>query len=472
MFKIEWFVFSDGERLPLLINNDGVPLTYITMYVMTKLRSGNSANTINNYLQDIKHLLLWEKSNGRNLELEFKSGSLLSDEDISSILDHCMIKVKAAINLQSQVVSLDLYARTLSKLESVKKQQFVRRIISISGYVSFLSHTLLKDNPKIALFSSDFERIEKQFKQNSKLNIKSLYKDSSEYSAEPKDFEKFMDVMHYKSSDNPFKNPKDKLRNYLMIAVTYWTGVRAGELLSLKIEQISRDISSTYIEVVRNQDDPNDPRNKAPVQKTLGRQIPIPSNLSDLLWFYISNVRRLITRPLSEDHQFVFVSHKGKTKGLPMSDENYRLQILGKVKSISKDFDMITRHGFRHYYNARLSDQIDHKNASLQTQICKAEEQGKHVLASQLRGLIINENKELTFRAYLNGHKSKRSGDVYLKRHSAELANEFSLALQDDYSEMLSNSDMALQLAQNICQEDDEVNDKDNIERLNNWLQN
>lgn len=467
MNKIEWLICSDGERLPMLVDNDGIPLTFPNMFVMSQLRLSNKANTISNFLSDINHLILWEQINNRTLASEFSNGKILPLEDIISIRDHCALKVDSIRNAKKQnIIDLSLYAQTLSKYEQVKRHQQYRRFTNIRKYLVFLSHALLKSHRDISKYNLKISEMEKRFIKNNP-SVSSSSIDPLETSASPEAFEKLMKVIHYQSSENPFKSNRDKIRNYLMVAVTYWTGLRAGELLSLKIEHISRDIFKPYITVIRNHDDPTDTRKIQPTAKTLGRKIPIPKHIHELLWFYIDHIRRSITKMKGEQHQFVFISHKGPTKGQPMSSNNYSARVLGTIKSMSDEFDGITRHGFRHYWNARYSQKIDERNQYLRDEIVKAEEQGMNALAGQLRDMIITENRELTFRQYLNGHRNKNSGETYLKRHSAKLAGELSMILQEDYSNMLTNGEMAMNLAESLTQGEEQ---NINPEALAEWI--
>lgn len=455
MNKIEWLICTDGERLPLLVSTQGIPLTFPNMFVMSQLRLSSKANTISNFLSDINHLILWEKINNRNLTQEFSSGKILPIEDIISIRDHCAVKVDSIKNARRKnIIDLSLYAQTLSKHERVKSHQQYRRFTNIRKYLIFLSHSLLKSHRDLSKLNIEISKMEKMFLKNNP-TVSSNSIDPGETSANPKAFEKLMKVIHYQSTENPFKSNKDKIRNYLMIAVTYWTGLRAGELLSLKVENISRDIFKPYINIMRNHDDPTDTRKIQPTAKTLGRKIPIPKHIHELLWFYIDHIRSPLVKANGELHQFIFISHKGPTKGQPMSSVNYSARVLGTIKNMNDEFKDITRHGFRHYWNARYSQKIDERNRHLRDEIVKAEAQGMNALAGQLRDMIITENRELTFRQYLNGHRSKGSGEIYLKRHSAKLAGELSMILQEDYSSMLTNGEMAINLAESITQEEE-----------------
>jgi integrase len=470
MFKIEWTVHENGERLPMLLNQDGTLELFSNLYVMAKLRETEQANTISNSLQDISHFLLWEEINQRKLADEISKGHFLNEEDIVSIRDHCRLKKSSVINAKKQdVISLELYSETQSKLEPVMPHTHYRRFLNITHYIEFLYRTILKNRKNLAQFNVKIEKLISRFKAHKPSTSNSSNRDPYETSADPKAFEAFMKDIHYKSLNNPFKNNRDKIRNYLMVAVTYWTGLRAGELLSLKLENISQNLFEPYIVIKRNHDDPIDPRKKQPTAKTLERKIPIPKNIHKLLLFYTDNIRRPITQNKHLHHPFVFIAHKGPTKGQPMSNNNYQLRVIGTLKNMKPEYEQITRHGFRHYWNARYSQEIDRRNKKIHEQIIKATESGNEALATQLRRLVISDNHELTFRQYLNGHSNKASGEIYLRRHAAQLAEELTLAVQEDLTEEMTNGEMALKFAELITHESN-IETEFEEEKLKQWL--
>ena len=87
-------VFSQGERYPILLDPEGVPDYWVTLYVTEKLRTSLKQTTIENTIRHIIHLKLWEQINGRNLILEFSQGRFLSESDIFSLRDHCLLSTR------------------------------------------------------------------------------------------------------------------------------------------------------------------------------------------------------------------------------------------------------------------------------------------------------------------------------------------------------------------------------------------
>lgn len=72
------------------------------------------------------------------------------------------------------------------------------------------------------------------------------------------------------------------IRNAVMLEILYETGMRVGELLSLKLKDFTPARGGDHATLVirRNHDDPFDRRLRRPVAKTLGRHIGITEHLS------------------------------------------------------------------------------------------------------------------------------------------------------------------------------------------------
>lgn len=67
MPKLSVHVMQDGERVPMLHDESGLPLFYPTLYATSQLRNaGVAVNTIRNKLADLIVLLRWEFANRRN----------------------------------------------------------------------------------------------------------------------------------------------------------------------------------------------------------------------------------------------------------------------------------------------------------------------------------------------------------------------------------------------------------------------
>ncbi len=77
--------FESGERYSLLIDDNGVPNWYPTLFATSKLRnSAKASNTIEAYLNAVKLLLEWCHTNNILLEETFLKKQFLTTEQIEA----------------------------------------------------------------------------------------------------------------------------------------------------------------------------------------------------------------------------------------------------------------------------------------------------------------------------------------------------------------------------------------------------
>lgn len=432
MGKLTYLVFTNGERYPVLIDDDGIPDYWTTLFVTVTLRPRLTASAIENTLRNILHLRLWEEFTQRDLASELSRGDFLSDEDIFSLRDHCMqdarsirkwMSIKKNEHVTSMSRSHPVAPRTIDR---ISKEHFSNRISHISHFLHFTARTMLRRREnQVAL---------KQLIEDTKRRLlavkqKVVKKSSGGYGQEyrvppPASFEKLIASVKPDSPDNPYEDQNIRIRNSLMFDLMYESGVRSGELLALRIGDI--DYHEGAVSVVRRHDDPDDPRTKQPVAKTLPRTIPISLPLARGLYDYVMKIRNHI--PGANRHPFLFVTHKsGEFSGRPISDTTFRNRIMKAATKIFPDiFDEIKRHGFRHNFNYRISNRVDAINraAELDPKIAP-----------------INEKQEMQIRKELNGWSSDKSAEIYNKRHIKEIAEKLMRQDMEDQAKHINKTE-------------------------------
>lgn len=416
-------VFSQGERYPMLVDSEGMPDFWVTLYVTLILRPSLKQTSIENTIRDIIHLKLWEVINGRDLISEFSQTQFLSDADVHSIRDHCLLDTRTLrewheTKYKKNVARLSVnHPMTVSHLACVSKNHAANRLVHIAGFLHFSARVMLKERADFTSMAKAIDDMKiKIIDQKPKgLGDKGLANDPNEKAPPPEVFEKLMKVVRETSADNPYKNPGIRTRNALMFEVMFETGMRAGEILALKIKDLDAQVG--MISVVRRHDDPEDPRSRQPVPKTLERDIPITLAFAKRLRDYVMEVRLKV--PNANKGPFLFVTHKsGKSQGQPLSDSSFRNRVLGPAVSTDSDlFDEICRHGFRHNFNYNLSTKIDAQNERAKTDPTVKS---------------INQKEEIQMRKRLNGWTSEKTAETYNLRHIQKISNKF---MRDDMNE-------------------------------------
>lgn len=432
VLKRKEFIETSGERFSLLVDENGIPDFWITLFMTTVVRS-YTHSTQRAYINHLYHFSLWEakikarlsdriitaSQNKGNNDIQFFSHS-----EVQSLAEHCKLQTKTARKLNNSNNKVIQFKKPTSKAPSltVSIAQQNQRIKVVAEYFEFLANNLLRNK---ASFSSYVEIIKETkewlLSKKSKGGSRRTTFDPDAKAPPPEVFFKVMELVRPLNDKNPFTELV-KNRNYLLFRLLYETGLRSGEILQLKIIDIK--FSQNLIEIRRRHNDLEDTyRSIEPNAKTLERDIPITPELSKEIRAYVIKERPLMSN--ANKHSFLFVSNKGKSAGNPISLVQFS-RIVEKVaedenladfikKYGFKDAKRMTRHGFRHDFNNRLSISIDKNNE-------KAREEGR------LHD-VISEKQELERRMYLMGHKNESSSSVYNLRHTKKQAE--SLLLQE-----------------------------------------
>lgn len=428
------YIAKDGERFGLLVNQDGVPDFWNTLYMTTNLRS-EKQSTQQVCLSHLIHINIWEKAIGERIFERIKNfcsnpcissnDQFYSDREIQKLVDHCKLETK---NVRRKLSAQYAKKRDDNNLKIffpvykmpdpiVTKDHFSNRLRTFSEYFEFIANNILREKAYFSICLDIIENTKKAIlKQKKGGRISNTTNDPNKKAPPPEVFNYVMEIVKPSHDDNPY-TISVRQRNYLLFKILYETGLRAGEVLQLKVSDIN--LTQCEIKVRKRHDDPEDTfRKNEPNAKTLERDIPISDELRDQIRTYILNERRFIQN--TKKHGFLFVSYKGLTKGQPLSSIQFS-RIVEKI-SINKELaqfikrngilvdKQVTRHGFRHDLNNRLSKAIDQNN--------------KDAVNEGRIHDVISEKKEIEQRKYINGHKSEKSAEVYNLRHTKEQAGK------------------------------------------------
>lgn len=423
--KLSVRVLRGGERVPFLLDERGLPLFYPTLFQTSQLRnSGAALNTIRNKLEDIQVLLRWEAAKQRDLMAEFTAGQYLTLADVVSLRDFCgrdMRTVEGAVpqpRATSNVTWLEARTASVPARPRVSQAQQYNRMSTVADYLGFVASVVTQHHGR----PEDAEAIAAMVTRirHHRPRGKASYADDDPSAKSPplEVVNRFMAAMAVDSPNNPFRDPAQRLRNAIIFGLLRWTGMRRGELLSLRLDQLDFG-DAPLVWVRRNQDDPNDARPNQPVAKTKERPLPIPEQLAEEIQDYMLNVRAKVAP--ARKHPYLLVSHRaGPTYGRPLSASALGSRIMAMARSVAPEFAQIHPHAFRHCWNYELSLKIDAHNAKVRA----------HPEDPAMKP--ISEAQELDMRAFLNGHRNLASGRTYTHRHVREEADRAVRALQSE----------------------------------------
>lgn len=426
-------VLGEGERVPMLHDEQGVPLFYPTLFATSQLRNAGAAvNTIRNKLADLLVLLRWEQANGRDLITEFRSGRFLTVADIVSLRDFAKLDMRELrsagdVEKERSVVVDFLEARVSSSraLATIGGQQHFNRISTFADYLEFTA-SVVTQHQNSSRTAQEIARMARTIRKHRPRGLAKQRADDSDLRSPPSELvERFMVIGAEGNPRNPFRHPEVQLRNAIIFGLLRHTGMRRGELLSLRLDQFDLG-HEPHVWVRRNQDDKHDSRRYQPVAKTKERPLPLPEMLANQIDRYMLKVRPKIGP--ARRHPYLLVSHrKGSTWGKPLSASALSSQIFSRMRAVDSAFEAIHPHAFRHHFNYELSVSIDKHNAKSRS--------GEDAEASP-----ISEAKELDVRAFLNGHRSKASGATYNRRHIREASDKAARRVQAGRPKTSDNS--------------------------------
>lgn len=387
------FVAADGERFAVLIDGSGMPLYYPTLYTTWHLRSRSlAANSIVNALGAIKALSAWEARVGINLVSLFSQGELLGEERVRDLSDFLQLAFTSAPR-ETRVVQI------VRRPQAVDSSVHHFRITIVADYLEFLARRLCSHS-----------RSEKEIKSMAAL-MKANRPSKPRKSVSERDDRHLDDVvidvleraLKPGSDGNPVKDYSIQVRNALMFMILRLTGIRRGELLNLKVNDI--DFGKNTLRVVRRPDSKSDARPHQPTAKTRQRTIPIAQELMANIHDYVLSHRNKL--PEAKRHGYLFVSHKsGPAQGRPLSISAFQ-KWMSSVASIVPDAG-IRAHALRHHWNFVFSRHCD--------------------------SLEMSAEKEEKIRSYLMGwQETSGTARIYNRRHIKNKAAESVLAIQNNH---------------------------------------
>lgn len=245
MSKIKQLKFDNGERYPILLKDDGMPNFWVTLFVTEKLRPVQTQTSITNTLHHLIHLELWEKINNRNIVEEFRQAKFLTNEDIYSIRDHCLLdtrSLKKWIHSSRKNIVRFPAASTLSiaPIQTVSLSHASNRMGQIASFLIFTAHVILKSKLHDGSITDSIKVMSDTLVANKPKNKtgKGLGGDPDTKTPPPKAFEHILAVTKEDSPDNPFKSKEIRFRNALIFEIMDATGMRAGEILALQIRDV------------------------------------------------------------------------------------------------------------------------------------------------------------------------------------------------------------------------------------------
>lgn len=386
---VDSFMFENGERYCHVVNKDtGEPLYYPNLYITTQVRNrSESISTMKVIAGSISLLYRFFMRKNINIDERIKKKVFLAPHEIEDLIEFTSLNFRDGGDGNFRILN-------------VKKPTKYFRITTVANYLEWLCKILLshagQENTikEVMAFINNIKR--KRPRNNDKYNME------IEKSLDKAQLDSLFSILSPGGNLNPFKEKVQK-RNNLIFLLLHCFGLRAGELLNLRIGDI--DFAESTIAIRRRANDKTDSRVYQPLVKTCERKLIADTKLIYEISDYILNDRRKIKN--SNKHDFLFITYKeGKTQGQPLSFSSYH-KIVSIVRQSSSHLSGLTGHKLRHTWNYEFSKAID-KNQE------------------------ISDEKEQQIRSYLMGWQpGSDTSIIYNRRHIFELSKKTALEQQE-----------------------------------------
>jgi integrase len=314
-------VAENGLRVPMILDaKDRLPLLLPLRWVIWERLGRRDTLTITADLRAVSLLYQYSKTHGLDLENRFSSASIFSMAEIKGF----------ARWLRSRKEGRSLGRETYN--------QYLARVGDFAGWVTTRAHAFSTNIDQARFATKAGTEISRLF-ASEKVTGKSR---KEHLGLNKHDTANLLCLLEPDNRQNPFAEDT-AFANMVMVRLLLESGMRRGELLSLRVDDITINGSEALLCIVDRPDPKDDPRRVAPSVKTLERIIPLSIGMAHLLARYERRVRRGAQNP------FLFVSPRFKT---PLSSN----QVTNVFAALEKrgGFNELTPHTLRRTFNDRF----------------------------------------------------------------------------------------------------------------------
>lgn len=364
-----------GEQIPLILDSVDLPLIEPNEYLLS-----NRSKSISTLVRNARELVVfYEWLDKQNINLKSKllaKVSFSSAQIKSSLIDHLRVNREDG--------------------NAVAPSTFNLRLMTVRKYLNWYMSTLLAKLPySSATYRGLSDRkiildewLSSSFISNppSKRYLNKGLTDS--------EVEFLMKVLDPSFKNSFGSNEAIKNRNFVIVGLMLYCGLRPGELLSLRVEDITFGAISS-VEVVRRKLDISDTRKPRPSVKRNGRLLPLNnSELIHRLNEYIVNWREVLEEKSDIESDYLILSDEGT----PLSQASItQLFHLLRGKYIDDLPENLSAKSLRHTFSSRME--------------------------RELRTSGMSENKRKQALAFLRGDSSLESQNVYIAQEVDENAS-------------------------------------------------
>jgi integrase len=393
IMRVEVITHKSGEQIPILLDQDGLPIPTPNEFILGRRSLGT--NTLVRNLRELCILYRWLENVQVDIWERIYSGKFFSEAEIKGGMIESLRKEQANNH-------------KVKKL-SVKPLTFNQRLMTVRQFLSWCCDVHLSG---LALDDLSYER--KREQQERLLR----WLDSSFINAPPDNVKQrkglseaeaqYLTNLLNPDNSNVFgRDSAVRARNYVLTILMLNYGLRPGEALSLRVEDVEFGAISA-IRILRRPQDPNDKRRPRPQIKRNGRVMPIDDpHFIKILDRYILQEREVLEAKSDKETDYLILSDEGQ----PLSQS-----------SVTQFFQIL-----RYRYPDDLPSHLTAKAL-------------RHTFSSfmekSLRALGMEEERRKQALAFLRGDSSLGSQAVYIAQ---EIEEQACTALKSLHRRLLGN---------------------------------
>jgi integrase len=374
--KIETIPHPSGDQLPILLDNDGLPIPLATEFILA--RRSLATNTLVRNLRELTLLFEWQKRRSIDLVARIRNNQKLRESEVVGSLVEALRRERPNDKTVKKIAVLpDTFNHRLATVRLFIRWCFELRLVAVpveaEEYKGLCEHKNLVED---WLYRCSIKSPPTNTGNRKGINTKET------------DF-----LIKHLEPHNTLSNTKGsavKLRNYLVVTILLYHGLRPGELLCLKVKDIEFGAISG-LRVTRRHPDPLDTRRPRPQIKRNGRVFAIEnSRFIRLLDDYILNAREFLLDS-QRDPEYLILSDEGN----PLSQASITTFFSRLRQRFPNDLPAhLTAKSLRHSFSSNME--------------------------KKLREIGMDEEKRREALAYLRGDSSLDSQNIYIAQEVKE----------------------------------------------------
>lgn len=374
LMKVKVVTHLTGEQIPIILDYDGLPIPAPNEYLLS--RRDRSTNTLIRNARELSLLYDWLYREQINLREKLTAPVSFNSAQINSVLVEQLRQNRE----QSKAVSPITFNQRLTTV-----RQFINWYMSVLiSQLPYSSNKFKSLSERKNIFNEWLSGSFMSSPPSKKHLKKGLNNEESSF---------LINMLDPTSTASFGTNEAVKYRNFISVGLMIYCGLRPGELLSLRVEDITIGAISS-VDIIRRKPDLSDTRKPRPQIKRNGRLLPIENpDLLKCLDKYIVDLRDILEDKSEFESEYLILSDEGE----PLSQA-----------SITQFFHLLRRK-----YSKYLPDNLSAKSL-------------RHTFSSRMeitmRESGLSEQQRREALAHLRGDSSLSSQDVYIAQAVEESA--------------------------------------------------